>query len=79
MPSVSCQRKVGDNIDISVYTDDTNISVRSGSTDKAVRTLNAALGLIEPWSRKWRIMINTKNAQLRCFLNNCITMAAVHI
>jgi hypothetical protein len=52
---------------ISVYADDTNISVRSGSVDVAVRKLNAAIGLLEPWFRKWRIMINTKNCTITLF------------
>jgi hypothetical protein len=36
------------NVAISVYADDTTISVRSGSVDIAVRKLNAAMGLLEP-------------------------------
>jgi retron-type reverse transcriptase len=48
------------NIAMSVYADDTNISVRSGSIDIAVRKLNSVIGLLEPWFRKWRIKINTK-------------------
>jgi hypothetical protein len=40
------------NIAISVYADGTNISVRSGGVDIAVRKLNAAIGLLEPWFRK---------------------------
>jgi hypothetical protein len=34
------------NIASSVYADDTNISVRSGSIDIAVRKLNSAVGLL---------------------------------
>jgi hypothetical protein len=33
------------NVAISVYADDTNISVRSGSVDKAVPKLNASMAL----------------------------------
>jgi hypothetical protein len=65
------------NVTISVYADDTNISARSGSVDIAVRKLNAAIAFLEPWFRKWRMRINTRNAQLRCFSNDCITIAAV--
>jgi hypothetical protein len=36
------------NVAISVYADDTNISVRSGSIGIAVRKLNAAVALLEP-------------------------------
>jgi hypothetical protein len=41
------------NMTISVCADDTNITARSGSRDLAVRKLNAALGLLEAWFRKW--------------------------
>jgi hypothetical protein len=34
------------NVTISVYADDTNISVRSGSIDIAVRKLNSSIGLL---------------------------------
>jgi hypothetical protein len=52
---------------ISVYTDDTNISVRSGSIDIAVRKLNAAVALSVPWFRKWRIKINTEKCTITLF------------
>jgi retron-type reverse transcriptase len=55
------------NVAISVYADDTNISVRSGSIDIAVRKLNSAIGLLEPWFRKWRIQINTKKCTITLF------------
>jgi hypothetical protein len=64
---------------ISVYADDTNISVRSGSIDTAVTKLDTAIGLLEPWFRKWRIRINTQNAQLHCFPDDCVTTAPVGI
>ena len=55
------------NIAISVYADDTNISVRSGSIDIAVRKLNSAIRLLEPWFRKWRIHINAKKCTITLF------------
>jgi hypothetical protein len=48
------------NVAFSIYDDDTNIGVRSGSVDIAVRKLNAAIGLLEPWFQKWRMRINAK-------------------
>jgi hypothetical protein len=44
-----------------------NISVRSGTIDIAVRTLNAAVALLEPWSRKWRIKINTQKCTITLY------------
>jgi hypothetical protein len=67
------------NVAISVYAEGTNISVRSGSIDVAVGKLNEAIGLLESWFQKWRIKINTKNAQLLCFPNDCVTIAAIRI
>jgi hypothetical protein len=55
------------NIAMSVYADDTNISVRPGSVDIAVRKLNSVIGLLEPWFRKWRIKINTKKFTITLF------------
>jgi hypothetical protein len=52
---------------ISVYADDTNISVWSGSIDIAVRKLNAAVAPLEPWFRKWRIKINTQKCTITLF------------
>jgi hypothetical protein len=40
------------NVTISVYADDTNISVRSGSVDITVGKLNYAKALLEPWFQK---------------------------
>jgi hypothetical protein len=53
-----------------------NISVRSGSTDIAVRKLNDAIGILEPWFQKRRIKINTK---LHDFPNDCVTIAAIRV
>jgi hypothetical protein len=44
------QLKMTLNIAISVYADDTNTSVRSGSIDIGAGKLNAAIGLLEPRS-----------------------------
>jgi hypothetical protein len=65
------------NVAIAVYADDTNISVQSRSINIAVRKLNDAIGLLQPWFLKWRIRINTKNAQLHCFLNVCTTIISL--
>jgi hypothetical protein len=46
------------NIAISFCADDTNISVQSGTIDRAVRKLNSAIGLSERWYRKWRISVH---------------------
>jgi hypothetical protein len=62
---------------ISIYDDNTNISVRSGIVDIAVRKLNAPIGLLEPWFRNWRMRINAKNIQLYYFPNFCVTIATV--
>jgi hypothetical protein len=64
---------------ILVYADDTNISVRSGNIDIAVRKLNAATGLLEPWFQKWRRRIHTKTAQLPRFPKDCWAIPAVRI
>jgi hypothetical protein len=48
------------NVAISVYADDTNISVRSGSIDIADGKINAATALLEPCFRKCRIRITKK-------------------
>jgi hypothetical protein len=64
-------------MDISVYADYTNISVRSGSTDIAGRNLNSAIGLSEPWFRNWRIRINTKEEELHIFPNFFAIIPAV--
>jgi hypothetical protein len=55
------------NISISAYADDTIISVRAGSIDIAVRKLNAAVALLEPLFRKWRIKINTQICAITLF------------
>jgi hypothetical protein len=44
---------------ILLCTDDTNISVWSGSIDTAVRKLNSAICLLGLWFWKWRTKINT--------------------
>jgi hypothetical protein len=54
------------NVAISVNAD-TNISVRSGSIDIAARKLNAAIALLEPWFRKWKIQVNTKKCTITLF------------
>jgi hypothetical protein len=61
---------------ILVYADDTNISIRSGSVDIAVK--NGAIGLLEPWFWKWRKRINIKNAQLQCLSNDWVTIDTLH-
>jgi hypothetical protein len=50
------------NLVFTMYADDTTISVRSGKIDLAVRKLNSALALLEPWLLKWRIHINTQKS-----------------
>jgi hypothetical protein len=50
------------NVAISVHADGTNINVLSGSIDIAVRMFKAAIDLLEPWFRKWRIRIGIKRA-----------------
>jgi hypothetical protein len=52
------------NVVISVYADDTNISVRSGNIDIAVGKLNDAIALSEPWFQKWRTKVNTKKCTI---------------
>jgi hypothetical protein len=55
------------NVAISVYADDTNISVRSGSVDRAVGKLNFAIALLEPRFQKWRIKVNAQKCTLTLF------------
>jgi hypothetical protein len=55
------------NVALSIYADDTNISVRSGTMDIAVRKLNAYIALLEPWLQKWRIKINTNKCTVTLF------------
>jgi hypothetical protein len=55
------------NVAISVYADDKIISVRSGGIVIAVRKLNTAIGLLQPWFRKWRLRINTKKCTIILF------------
>jgi hypothetical protein len=52
---------------ISVYADDTDISVRSGSIDIVIGKLNYAVALLEPWLQKWRIKVNTQKCTLTLF------------
>jgi hypothetical protein len=51
-------QSVESDFNISVYADDTIISVLSGGIVIAVIMINAAIGFLEPWFRKWRIRIN---------------------
>jgi hypothetical protein len=55
------------NLAVSIYADDTRISVRSGSVDLAVRKLNSALALLEPWLQKWRIQVNIHKSSVTLF------------
>jgi hypothetical protein len=55
------------NVAVSIYADDTSIKVRSGSVDLAVRKLNSALALLEPWLQKWRIKINIQKSTITLF------------
>jgi hypothetical protein len=55
------------NVALSIYADDTSISVRSGSVDLAVRKLNTSLALLQPWLQKWRIKINTQKSTVTLF------------
>jgi hypothetical protein len=63
------------NVAISVCADDTNINVRSGSMDIQVRKLNAAIGLLEPWFRKWTIRINTKQMHNYTFSQTTVPLS----
>jgi hypothetical protein len=67
------------NIAISVYGDNTNISVLSGSIDIAVWMLNGAVDQLEPWFRKWRIRIHANKCTLTLFPNDCVSIAAVRV
>jgi hypothetical protein len=67
------------NIAISFCADDMNINIWSSSIDIVVTKLNSGKGLLEPWFRKLRLRINTKNAQLHRFPNDCTIIAAVRI
>jgi hypothetical protein len=63
---------------ILVYADDTNISVPPGSLFIAIRELNAATGLLEPWFLKLSIRINKKkNEELQCFPSECVTIITI--
>jgi hypothetical protein len=55
------------NLAVTMYADDACISVRSGQVDLAVRKLNSAIALLEPWLRKWRIQINTQKSTVTLF------------
>jgi hypothetical protein len=55
------------NVAISIYADDTNISVRSGRLDIAIPKLNNAIRLLEPWFQKWRIKVNTNKCTSTLF------------
>jgi hypothetical protein len=55
------------NVAISIYADDTNISVRLGKLDIAAAKLNNAIGLLEPCFLKWRIKVNTSKCTTTLF------------
>jgi hypothetical protein len=64
------------NVAISIYADDTNISVRSGKLDIAAAKLNNATDLLEPWFLKWRIKVNTSKCATTPFPNVYLITAA---
>lgn len=43
---------------ISLYADDSNVTVRSGSIKLTLNKLNSAMKMLEPAFEKWRIYIN---------------------
>jgi hypothetical protein len=55
------------NLAITLYADDAAINVRSGDVTLAVRKLNAALALMEPWLLNWRIQININKSSVTIF------------
>jgi hypothetical protein len=55
------------NLAITLYADDAAINVRSGDVSLAVRKLNAALALLEPWLLNWRIQINIHKSSVTIF------------
>jgi hypothetical protein len=61
------------NVAISVYADDTNISVRSGSINIAT------IGLLEPWFRKRRIRISIRKLTITTVSKWFSYYRAVHI
>jgi hypothetical protein len=40
---------------VSIYADDTNVTVRSGRKQLDTNKLNYAIKILEPWLEKWRI------------------------
>jgi hypothetical protein len=55
------------NVAVSMYADDTSVTVRSGSTRLAIRKLTDAIEILQPWFSKWRIKINTNKCSTVLF------------
>lgn len=52
---------------VSIYADDTCVTVRSDNIKLAVRKLNDAIRILEPWFNKWRIEININKCSTTLF------------
>jgi hypothetical protein len=61
------------NLLLTIYADDTTISARSGKPEIAVRKLNSALALLEPWLIKWRIELNVQKSSVALFYDAAIS------
>lgn len=53
-----------DNIELSLYADDTAILTSAKKTDTAIKKLNKYLIKLEDWLDKWKITLNTGKTQL---------------
>jgi hypothetical protein len=55
------------NVAVSIYADDTSVTVRSGSIQLAVNKLNHVFKILEPWLEKWRIKVNASKCSATLF------------
>jgi hypothetical protein len=66
------------NAAMSLYADDTNVTVRSGSRKLAAGKLNSAIKMLEPWFEKWRITINVSKCSVILFSKRRVHLSTTH-
>jgi hypothetical protein len=55
------------NVAVSMYANDMNVTVRSGSVQLAVNKLSDVIKILEPWFEKWRIKITVNKCSTTLF------------
>lgn len=56
---------------VSIYAEDTNVTVWSDYIRWAVRELNIVIEMLEPWLSKWRIRIHINECSTTLFSKEC--------